>query len=397
MSNKENILKIVDNIKDETINIRRHLHKYPELSFCEKKTMEYICSVLDKNGIEFTSCVAGTGVVAVIKGENYSQEPKTLLIRADIDALPVDEKTNKEYSSVNSGAMHACGHDCHTAILLSVCKVINKLKSEFSGFVKFVFQPGEETTGGAKPMIDEGVLATPDVDACIALHVDTDIPTGTIRVKSGPMYASPDDFKIKVIGKGGHGAEPEKCINPILIIADIVKRINDMMQNEITNNEKAVVSVCSVHAGTASNVIPSCAEIIGTARSLTNEMRAFLKSRIGEIGNEVCSLYGAECEYEFTELYPPMINDENIANRLRDIARLYTEEIECIEGGEPTMAGEDFAYFTQSVPGVMFKLGCRNEYKNTIYPLHHELFDVDEECLKYGTVLLSAFALDYLN
>ena len=397
MINKKSILDVVEKTKDETIEIRRHFHKHPELSFCEKNTMEFICSVLDKNGIEYKSHIAGTGVVAIVKGEKESREPKTLLIRADIDALPVDEKNTTEYTSLNPGVMHACGHDCHTAILLSVCKVINKLKGEFPGFVKFVFQPGEETSGGAKPMIDEGVLLNPDVDACIALHVDTDIPTGSIRVKSGPMYASPDDFKINVIGKGGHGAEPEKSINPILVCTDIVKKLSEITQNQIKSNEKAVVTVCSIHAGTTSNVIPSNAEIVGTARSLTNEMRAFLKCRIGEIVNEVCDLYGAKYEYEFTELYPPLINDKTIVEELCDVAALYSGEIECMYGGEPTMAGEDFSYFTQSVPGAIFKLGCRNENKNAIYPLHHNLFDVDEDCLKYGCILLSSFALDYLN
>ncbi len=397
MDNKHKILSIVSEIEEKTIEVRRHLHKYPELSFCENETMKYICSRLDNMDIDYASEIAGTGVVATIKGEKKSCAPKTLLIRADIDALPITEKSDKEYASNNPGVMHACGHDCHTAILLSVCDIVNRLKSEFSGYVKCIFQPAEETTGGAKPMIDDGVLKNPDVDACIALHIDTDIQTGTIRVKSGPMYASPDNFKIDIIGKGGHGAEPEKCINPIIISADIIKELNTMMHNDIPKGDKAVVTVCSIHAGSASNIIPSSVEIVGTARSLTNEMRLFLKNRIREIVNEKCLLYNGEYKYEFTELYPPMINSESIAQRLCAVASNYSDIIDCIYGGEPTMAGEDFAYFTQNVPGVMFKLGCRNEEKGTIYPLHHESFDVDEECLKHGVTLLSAFALDYLK
>lgn len=397
MNNKEKILEIVSGTEKNAIDIRRHIHKNPELSFCENNTMKYICSKLDEINVEYKANVAGTGVVAHVWGEKSSDAAKTLLIRTDIDALPILEKSDKEYVSQNPGVMHACGHDGHTAILLSVCKAINNSKKDFSGCVKFVFQPGEETSGGAKPMIDEGILENPKVDACIALHMDPDIDTGSIRIKSGPLYASPDDFKIIVRGKGGHGAEPDKCINPITVGAHIVNELNTLVEREVNSAERAVVTVCSIHSGSASNIIPASAEIVGTARSLTNEMRDFLKLRIGEIAQTISKSYGAQCDYEYTELYPPLINDDTLARKLYDVALNYNDKVNCIFGGEATMAGEDFSYFSQDVPGVLFKLGCRCEDKGITYPLHHESFDIDEDCLKYGILMLSAFAIDYLN
>ncbi len=397
MISKENLLSIVSQSEEKTIGFRRHLHKNPELSFCEENTMKYICSQLDEMNIEYKSGIAGTGVVAVIRGEKHNDNPKTLLIRADMDALPIYEKSEKDYISQKQGVMHACGHDGHTAILLSVCEVLKRLKSEFSGCIKFVFQPGEETSGGAKPMIDAGIMDNPKVDACLALHVDPDIDTGKVRVKPGPLYASPDNFKIIINGKGGHGAEPEKCINPINIGAEIINRLNKITETEINSGEKAIVTVCSMYSGSASNIIPTSAEIIGTARSYTNEIRAFLKSRIGEISQEICRKSGATCEYEFEELYPPLINDESLSCKIKDTLYKYNNIISCIYGGEATMTGEDFAYFSQIVPGVMLKLGCRCEEKGLTYPLHHESFDIDENCLKIGVFTFVAVALDFLN
>lgn len=397
MIDNQTIKDFAKDIEDKVIAMRREIHKHPELSFEEHNTMKYICSRLDDIGVKYSSGIAGTGVVALIKGEKNSDNGKTLLIRADIDALPITEVSDKEYKSQNNGVMHACGHDAHTAILLGTCELINSLKSEFSGCVKFVFQPGEETDGGAEPMICEGVLEEPKVDACIALHLAPEVLAGGIQVKSGSFYASPDDFRIKVIGKGGHAAQPHNCINPISVAAKIITAISDLNTEEDASAQSSVVSAGTINGGVASNVIPSTVEITGTARSLTNEIRSHLKCRIGEIANSICEEYGASCEYEFIELYPPLINDDELSERLYNIAKNYVDIKKSVFGGNPTMLGEDFAYFAQRVPSVLFKLGSRNEDKGIINPLHHESFDVDEDCLKIGVELFSAFALDFLS
>lgn len=393
----DKIIKKVYEDEQLIIENRRHIHQNPELSFKEFKTMEYICSQLDNIGVQYKSKIAGTGVLVQIDGEKESNEHKTLLIRADMDALPIQEVSDKEYASQNDGIMHACGHDAHTAVLLETCRVLNEFKEDFSGTVKLVFQPGEETRGGAKPMIDSGILKNPNVDACIALHMDSDIQAGKIRVKPGSLYASPDDFYIKVIGRGGHGAEPHHCIDPIMISTEIISALMNIVSREINPFDEAVVSIGSIHSGTATNIIPDEVQITGTARSLTNEVRALLKKRIGEISNGICSAYGAKCEYEFSELFPPLINDSALSERFYKTACRTIGEENCIFGGNATMAGEDFSYFSQVRPSLLFKLGCRNEKLGIVSPIHQNTFDIDESSLKIGAILFSEFALEFLN
>lgn len=389
--------EIISRIEPRIIAARRHIHKNPELSFNEYNTMNYICKFLDEIDVDYKSGIAGTGVVATIKGTKPSNKSLTLLLRADMDALPIMETTDKPYASVNKGVMHACGHDAHTAILLGVCEILNMIKDKFSGYVKIVFQPGEETTGGAKPLIDAGVLDNPNVDACLALHMDPDLNVGTIRIKPGSLYASPDDFKITIKGRGGHGAEPQNCIDPIHISAHIINALMTIVSREINPFDEAVISIGTINSGTASNIIPETAEITGTARSLNNDVRETLKKRIGEISNSICNTFGAECDYEFIELFPPLINDEQLSNKLYSSACNVLGDKNCILGGSATMAGEDFSYFTQKVPSVLFKLGCRNEEKGIVNPLHSSRFDIDEASLKCGVSVFLGFVLDYLN
>lgn len=391
---------ILDKVKaDEKLLIenRRHIHQNPELSFEEIQTMKYVCQNLDKEGISYKANIAETGVVAEIHGEKPCESPKCLLIRADMDALPISEAGDKPYTSQNSGVMHACGHDAHTAILLETCRVLNAFKSEFSGTVKLVFQPGEETRGGAKPMIDSGILENPKVDACIALHMDSDIDAGKIRVKPGSLYASPDDFYITVKGRGGHGAEPHHCVDPIPVAAEIINALMNIVSREVNPFDEAVVSVCSVHSGSVTNVIPDTAEISGTARSLTNEVRELLELRIGQIAKGICLAHGAECEYTFSKLFPPLINDNDISEHFYNVACDLIGSKNCIYGGDATMAGEDFSYFSQAKPSLLFKLGCRNDKLGIVSPIHRNTFDIDESCMKYGVALFSAFTLDFLK
>ena len=350
-------------------------------------------------GIEYVSGIAENGICAYIYGNKNieSKSMKSILIRADMDALPIDEVSDKPYKSQNKNVMHACGHDAHVAVLLGVCKVLNNFKDKFGGVVKAVFQPGEETSGGALPMIEEGVLENPHTDVCVALHCDSDLDCGTIRVKPGSLYASPDDFRITVKGKGGHGAEPHNCIDPIMISASIIQALNNLISRETDPFDNAVISVGSIHGGSATNIIPDSVEIQGTARSLTNEVRSFLKRRIGETAEGICKTFGAECEYEYTELFPPLINDEKLAEDVYDSACRSIGKDKCVWGGAPTMAGEDFSYFSQNRPSVLFKLGCRNKSLGIVSLIHHSSFDIDENCLKTGVKVFVGFVLDYLN
>lgn len=395
---RDMIDKIISENSSVYVADRRYLHRNPELSFKEFNTSAYVKSRLDEMGVPYTSGLIGTDVTATVTGEKKSSHnPKCLLIRADMDALPLDEKNDVPYKSKKSGVMHACGHDGHTAILLGVCDMLNRIKSEFCGCVKLVFQPGEETDGGAKPLIDKGILEHPTVDACIALHMDPDIECGKIRIKKGSLYASPDDFKITVVGKGGHGAERENCIDPIEISAKIINSIINIPRDELSDREKAVVTVGTVNAGNASNVIPEEARMTGTARSLTMDVRNCLKKRIGEISRDICKSYGAQCEYDFIELFPPLVNDESLSDELLSSAKLSIGDENCITGGDVTMAGEDFSYFANEKPSVLFKLGCRNEERDITASLHNPMFDIDENSLSVGVKVFSGFVLDYLS
>lgn len=399
MSINSEISEQINRIEAELKENRRYIHMHPELSFREYNTSSFIQKKLDEMGIKYVSGIAENGICAYIYGNKNieSESMKSILIRADMDALPIDEVSDKPYKSQNKNVMHACGHDAHVAVLLGVCKVLNNFKDKFGGVVKAVFQPGEETSGGALPMIEEGVLENPHTDVCVALHCDSDLDCGTIRVKPGSLYASPDDFRITVKGKGGHGAEPHNCIDPIMISASIIQALNNLISRETDPFDNAVISVGSIHGGSATNIIPDSVEIQGTARSLTNEVRGFLKKRIGETAEGICKTFGAECEYEYIELFPPLINDEKLAEDVYDSACRSLGKDKCVWGGAPTMAGEDFSYFSQNRPSVLFKLGCRNKSLGIVSPIHHSSFDIDENCLKTGVNVFVGFVLDYLN
>ena len=399
MSINSEISEQINRIEAELKENRRYIHMHPELSFREYNTSSFIQKKLDEMGVKYVSGIAENGICAYIYGNKNieSESMKSILIRADMDALPIDEVSDKPYKSQNKDVMHACGHDAHVAVLLGVCKVLNNFKDKFGGVVKAVFQPGEETSGGALPMIEEGVLENPHTDVCVALHCDSDLDCGTIRVKPGSLYASPDDFRITVKGKGGHGAEPHNCIDPIMISASIIQALNNLISRKTDPFDNAVISVGSIHGGSATNIIPDSVEIQGTARSLTNEVRGFLKKRIGETAEGICKTFGAECEYEYTELFPPLINDKKLAEDVYDSACRSLGKDKCVWGGAPTMAGEDFSYFSQNRPSVLFKLGCRNKSLGIVSPIHHSSFDIDENCLKTGVKVFVGFVLDYLN
>lgn len=389
------LLHDIELLEQKMITRRRYLHQYPELSGQEKETMRYICAQLEEIGVSYHSGIAGTGVVAEIGPAKQGE--RVLALRADMDALPIQEESGVTFASCKPGVMHACGHDMHTAILLTVCEYLQKNREKLKGMVKFIFQPLEETSGGAEPMIAAGVLNNPAVTACAALHVDPELDCGKIRVKSGTVYASPDDFEIVIHGKSGHGAQPELCIDPVLIAAQVICALQSIVSRKLDPLDSAVITVGAVHGGTCSNAIPESVTLVGTARAATDEMRIFLEKEIERVTAGICSASGATYEYRFIKLFPPLVNDESIAQQLHRSAVRVVGNENALWGGNATMAGEDFSYFTQMIPGAIFKLGCRNENIGYSAPLHNARFNPAESCMKYGAAVLADFALSFLD
>lgn len=386
------LLNAVDSISDKIKLMRNELHKIPELAFCEEKTSDYICKKLDEIGVTYKRGVAKTGVVALIEGKNAA---KTLLLRADIDALPMQEDKSRANCSLHDGVMHACGHDAHTAVLLGVTEVLWSFRDSLSCNVKLIFQPGEEDTGGALPMIEEGVLDNPKIDAAVALHVMNEVATGKIRVKSGPVMACPDEFDLKIIGKGGHGGYPKECINPVEIASHVVSDFYKLSE-EINKPERPVViSVCSINGGTFYNIIPNEVSIRGTVRLYDRELRKKLPHMLEEIIKRNTEKFGAEYEWDYRLMFPPLINDEKMCEEFSDICTDVIGNDNVIKNGTPSMAGDDFAYFAEKVPSVYFNLGSGNKEKGITMPLHAPDFDIDEDCLKTGVLAMCSYALKY--
>lgn len=394
MTNQDKSIKITDDVFKQAVQDRRYIHMNPELSFKEFNTSDYVCKRLDEMNVPYKRNIAGTGILAYLKGK---KDGKCLLLRADMDALPLEEKRESLYKSKNSGVMHACGHDAHTAILLNVCEVLSRMTDEFSGTIKFAFQPGEETKGGAEPMIKDGILEKPKVDAAAALHVEPELPAGKIRVKDDALYASPDDFYITINGRGAHGAEPQNSVDPIVAAAEIIMQLQTVVSRNLSPFDTAAISVGSIHAGNATNVIPDTVEITGTARSLSPAVRNLLERRIGEIVKGVCDAHGAEFNYKFDRLFPPLINNTDICDMLYNAGVRCLGKENCVYGGAATMAGEDFAYFCENVPAALFKLGSGNVEKGITAPIHSSEFDIDEDCIRVGISVLVDFALHFLD
>lgn len=392
----DKIKSAVESAMPRAALLRHAIHSNPELSFCERGTAKLVCDTLSSLGVEYVSGVAGTGVVAKIGGD-AGGGGKTVLIRADMDALPVSENTGLEFSSKNPGVMHACGHDMHTAILLCTAIVLSELKEMLSGRVILMFQPGEETSGGAKPMIESGALDIGNVDSCIALHVEPSLNVGQARFKAGAAYACPDEFCIKIKGKSGHAAAPHRCIDPIVTAAQVITALQAIPSRMIDPMESSVLSVCSVSGGSAYNVIPGEVVIGGTARTFSSSTRDLMEESIGRITAQVCAAYGAEFEYKFDRLFPPLINDEETIKRLKDSAANYLSSSNIFTGGMPTMAGEDFSYLTSAVKSsALFWLGSTPEgYEKQ--PLHSESLVVADECIRYGTEIFADYTIRYLS
>ena len=378
----ESLKKQIENIASEIIALRRQLHRAPELGFNEVRTGEIIAGCLEKLGVSVQTGVAKTGVVGLLRGQTTG---KTLLIRADMDALPIQERSQHDYASQNPGVMHACGHDVHMAMALGVAKVLSANKHALKGNVKFVFQPAEEAIGGALPMIEQGVMENPKVDGAVALHV-WDLPLGTVGVKTGSVTAATDFFDITITGKGGHGAKPELCINPITAAAQLVGKIN-----QIEAPQCFVATVCSIKGGEGDNTVPDTCRVKGTVRTLDMETRQLVHERITGLAKAAADEIGAAASIDYRFLYPPTVNHEGMTQMFEQSARQVLGLDSVIFQEKVDMTGEDFAYFAQLVPACYIRLGGAGA------PLHTDKFDVDEACIPLGIELVCDFVLRFFN
>jgi amidohydrolase len=377
------------------VKLRRELHQYPEIAYTEHKTSGVVARELKKLGIEVKKGVAKTGVVALL---NKNKKGKTVALRADMDALPVTERTGLPFKSKNPGKMHACGHDVHMSCVIGAAKILSKLKDELPGKVKFIFQPSEEVTpGGAYPMIKAGVLKNPEVNGIFGLHSDSAIPIGEIGVKNGSMMAQADDFDITIIGKGGHGARPQDGIDAIVVASAVIQALQTIPSRRISPLKSVVISVGIIRGGTARNIICDKVILKATARTLEKGITKKIPDLLKEIVSGVTKGYGADFELNYYEGYPILVNNPDMTDLVRSsISKLFGKEA-IFEIKEPMMGGEDFAYFLKNVPGSFIRLGIRNEKIGAVHPWHHPEWKVDEKAIEIGSSLLAQVAFDFLK
>ena len=377
---------------------RRHLHEHPELGMQEYETSTFVTERLRALGVDdIRTGISETGVTGLIRGTGDGPgRDKVVLVRADMDALPIQEENDVEYRSQTDGVMHACGHDAHTSILLGVARMLMDRRDTFAGTVKLVFQPCEETgPGGAKWMIEQGVMQDPPVDACFGLHVWQNEPVGDVLVGDGPVMAASDRFEVKIQGKGGHGAMPDGCVDPIVAGMQIVGALQTLVSREVDPTESAVVTVGEFHAGHAPNVIPDTAVIRGTVRSFSPEVRDLLEKRIGELAEGVGSAMRAGVTAEYRRGVPATVNDPAMA----DVARRAAIEVvgeDHVRPQVPTMGGEDMSFFLEEKPGCYFFVGTNNEERGLVWGHHHPRFNIDEEALGIGVETMVRTLTGYL-
>ncbi|WP_010477469.1 M20 metallopeptidase family protein [Thermococcus zilligii] len=380
-----NPLSEAKRIEKEIIAWRRDFHMHPELGYEEERTSKVVEEHL--RGWGYSIRRVGTGIIADI-GEGE----KTVALRADMDALPVQEESDVPYKSKIPGKMHACGHDAHTAMLLGAAKIIAEHREELNGRVRLIFQPAEEGGNGAVKMIEGGALE--GVNAIFGFHVWMELPGGVIGIRDGPFLAGAGIFGGKIIGKGGHGASPHETVDPIPIMAEAIMAFQTIVSRNVPPIETGVVSVTSVHGGKAFNVIPGEVEFKGTFRFFKPEIGGLIQRRMREVLEGVTKAHGAKYELSIEELTPPTINSREMVDFARKVAEKYGLKYGDVP---PTMGAEDFAFYLQKVPGAFLALGIRNEEKGIIYPHHHPKFDVDEEVLHLGTAMEVALAFKFLR
>lgn len=378
--------------QEEMVKWRRHLHRHPELSFHEVETAKYIKSILSEFPNLEIQTLTENSVIAILRG---NQPGKTIALRADIDALPINEESDVEFPSENPGVMHACGHDTHTAMLLGAVKTLTGMQDRIAGVVKFVFQPAEEEPpGGAKLLVEAGVMD--DVDMVFGLHIFPTIPVGMIGSNKGAITASSDIFTLKIQGKGSHGSTPELAIDPILVGVEVISNLNNIVSRNIGAFDNAVISIGEFNAGKTANVIPDTARIQGTIRTTDKKIRMMIKERIEEMISGICDIYGATYELDYLLGYSQVINDSEATDIVRSVAEKIVGE-EKMFVSPAMMGGEDFSAYTDVRPGSFFILGGGTEEEGCGYMNHHPKFKVMEDSFKVGAAMHTQIVLDILG
>jgi amidohydrolase len=367
--------------QDDAIALRRDFHAHPELGFKETRSAAIIAARLRALGLSVREGVGGTGVVGVLKGEGG--DGPCILVRADMDALPIEEENSWEWKSGQRAVMHACGHDAHMAVGLSVARLLAQSKSEWRGSVVFMFQPAEEGLGGAGRMIQDGVLENPKPDFALALHVWSPIEKGIIGLASGPVMACADQFSARIIGKGGHGALPHETVDAVLVAAHTVLSLQSVVSRNVKPLDSAVVTVGQIQAGSAFNVIPGEALLAGTTRAFKDDVRKLLETRVREIVTTLPPVFGARGEMNWIPGFPAVVNDESVVERVRP-AFERVAGVENVQEFEPTLGAEDMSLVLQQIPGCYFFVGGRNEEIGATWPHHHPKFNIDESAITLG-------------
>jgi len=383
------IKQLAESIFDEILSIRRHLHKIPELSFKEYKTSAYIKSVLITWDIHFTEDIADTGIIVLLKGNNPSS--KTIALRADFDALPIFEENEVDYCSGNNGVMHACGHDAHTASMLGAIKILNTLKKEWEGSMKFIFQPAEEMLpGGAQQMIKEGVLESPKVEKMFGQHVFPDLEVGKVGFRPGKYMASTDELHITIKGKGGHAALPENYNSPLLAAAKLITALDEFSKKE--KDRPCVLAIGLIEGLGSTNVIPEKVNIKGTLRALDEDFRMKTHEKMLVIASSIAETYSLTIDFDIRKGYPCLVNDEEVTKKSISFAKEYIGAENVIDL-PIRMTAEDFSYYSQKVPSCFYRLGTANKSKGIIHGLHTSRFNIDESSLKVGMGLMAYLAI----
>ena len=380
---------LVDAQKDYIVNMRRKLHRIPERGFAEFKTQKAVMEALDEIGIPYTT--ERTWVIGLIEGAFPGE---TVALRADMDALPIEEPEGCAFRSEHPGMMHACGHDAHTAMVLGAAKVLYGLRDQLHGKVKLLFQPAEETDGGAEPMVAAGAMENPHVDRVYGLHVMPRLPLGAVETRPGTLNASTDSIKITVHGTAGHGAYPESSVDAIVCMAQVITSLQTVVSRNVSPLQSAVLTLGVIEGGTAQNIICDKVTVRGTLRTANAELRAMMMARIRAIAEGVCTAMGCRAEVEISTGYAALVNNDAEAARVMRVAsRLFGAE-NTLEKREPSMGGEDFSFFSDQAPGAFFHVGCSAREKMPAPPLHSKDFAPDERCLTIGALMHVALVLD---
>lgn len=383
---------VPERLADDVVLIRRDLHMHPELGFAEHRTASIVAARLRHLGYDVAEGIGGTGVVGVIRG---SRPGRTIMLRADMDALPIVEETSHGYRSQFEGVMHACGHDGHVAILLGAAALIADGRDRLAGTVCLVFQPAEEGQGGARAMIHDGLFERFGIERAYGLHLSSKYLSSVLGFREGPMYASSDSIEINVLGTGGHGSAPHDAIDPIYTAAQFISSVQQVITRQIDPLEPAVVTIGAIHGGTIHNVIPRTCQMLGTVRTFSEGVRSKMSERIERVLRSCCDASGARYEFAYFDRYPVTSNDAHQTQYARALARDAIGDERVVEATQ-LMGAEDFSFYAQCVPACFYTLGCQAD-SNSAHPHHSSLFDIDERALPTGVAMMTALAFDAPN